>query len=247
MVKRGMNIEEFCSYFSKLDDEEIGKMPLNIGKLKNEKREVFKDQFDKVDKINSLKKLNGINKSDDNYIKGMELEKLVRMLFSMTGDYYTCCPNIRTSTNEIDLVSFANEKGNLISIIYGREYKTVLCECKNYSKPVGVTYVGKFSNLTYNSNINIGIMFSWKGMAGRGWNSSKGIVKKTFYLKENMKDKVYILDFNKDDFQKIIKGESFFEILKMKCGEIAMDIDFTRYFIKHPEEEGINTLITNNL
>lgn len=100
-----------------------------------------------------------------------------------------------------------------------------------------------FAYWDFNSHINIGILFSWGGIAGSGWNSSKGIVKKTYYLKERKDEKIYILDFNKVEFNRILSGDSFFDVLDEKCTEIELDIDFQRYFKSHPNETKIKKVM----
>lgn len=56
-------------------------------------------------------------------------------------------------------------------------------------------------------------------------------------LRENKQDKIYILDFNKKDFKRIIDGESLLSILNKKCEELDADISFEKYIDKHPNQD----------
>lgn len=108
-------------------------------------------------------------------------------------------------------------------------------ECKNYTKPVGVTYVGKFYSLLRTTNINCGIFFSIKGLGGKtNWDSSKGLVRKMA-----LRDNTYILDVEYLDFLAIYqKKENIFSVLERKYSSLKCDISYDSFVKKH-DLEGI--------
>lgn len=79
-------------------------------------------------------------------------------------------------------------------------------------------------------------MFSVKGIAS----SSKNLVQKTYYYRENKDSKIYIIDFAENEFDRFIAGESFLDIIEEKRNELELDVDFKKYFINHPNESDIN-------
>lgn len=229
---------QFYELLQKMKDGSIDKPEPFIGVLQDSYRDEFEKKYDYVKNINSKKNLNGKDDKEDNKIKGKALEELVQLLFVASGMNYRTYSNIHTTTNEIDVLAIVNSQYDraIIRTFYDSKYDKILCECKNYEKPVGVTYVGKFCHLTMNSNINIGIMFSVKGIAS----SSKNLVQKTYYYRENKDSKIYIIDFAENEFDRFIAGESFLDIIEEKRNELELDVDFKKYFINHPNESDIN-------
>lgn len=211
-----------------------------LGRITDNYKTAYKEAFDHFVEVNSKENLNGINKDDDNRIKGLALEDLVSLLFEATGGYYEIYRNVRNGTNEVDLLLRFSDKGNGLSQKLDNRYSKLLCECKNYNSNVKVTYVGKFCNLMQTTNCKVGIMFSCKGFSGVSWGGAKGLTKKIYLLKEHAEDKLYILEFKKEDFFDIIKGKSIFEILNDKCMELELGIDeISKYITEHPNEKSI--------
>lgn len=110
----------------------------------------------------------------------------------------------------------------------------VLCECKNYSKNLGVTYVGKFAYLLRLSDFKIGIIFTLKGLTGQSkWRDSKGLIRK-IALKEGL----YILDFTIEDYKRIKEnGAIFLDMVESKYFALKNDIEYDSFIIKHEAEE----------
>lgn len=83
----------------------------------------------------------------DNQKKGELLEKLASSLFN--NDLFCVRRNCRTSTNEIDILIDWSEKARLLGLNSAYPFlgELILCECKNYKKSIGVTYIGKFASL----------------------------------------------------------------------------------------------------
>lgn len=164
--------------------------------------------------------------------KGKVLENLTAALFN--ADCFCVRQNCRTSTNEVDLLVEWSEKSRMscLNLVYPYLGERILCECKNYNKPVGVTYIGKFASLLAVSRTNIGIMVSWEGVTGKKWSDGCGLIKK-FALAE--KREIIVVD--KCDLGKIRDGkENILNIIQKKHLELMTDIDYQRYIQQHEAE-----------
>ncbi|MTK20815.1 acetylglutamate semialdehyde dehydrogenase [Turicibacter sanguinis] len=184
-----------------------------------------------------LKEFEESNESKDSS-KGKKLENLVRFIFDNI-DVFEVYSNIYTSTNEIDHLVALSEFGQILARdgLFDIKGNYLLCECKNYTGTIDVTWVGKFCNLVSDQPARIGILFSHKGFRGKGnWDSAKGLVKKFYYRKENYSDKMYIIDFNLNEFKRLGAGESFINIIKEKVQSIETDTDFEKYLTRHPAQ-----------
>ena len=169
--------------------------------------------------------------------KGKKLEELTYILFNKSVEnVFDVYRNCKTSTNEIDLMIRWTEKARLAGInsafpCFGESF---LCECKNYKGPVDVTYVGKFGHLMTISNVDFGIMVSWKGISGKTkWDAAKGLIKK-FAVHENK----YIVVIDKDDIFEICeKKKSIFSLIYDKYMALKLEIDYSTYLKKHGAED----------
>lgn len=169
--------------------------------------------------------------------KGALLEKLTHILFHEGYHQLLACrKNIHTSTNEIDLqiewTLIAHREG------FPRAFDwlgdSFICECKNYSVKVGVTYVGKFYSLLSVTRTKLGIMIAWEGVTGKGkWSDSQGLIKK-IALREN----VYIIVIDKNDLYRIYNEETnIFALIRDKYMCLKTDIDYGKYIESHPAEQ----------
>ena len=204
----------------------------------------FVEMYNQCEDINGVTEYKGLSQAKTTRKKGQILELLLKSMIAYTGDIFESYENLGTSTNEIDLYLRVREKykvflGNVID----QRYKNIICECKNYQDQVGVTYIGKFYSLISISHKNVAILVSWKGIGGEGWNDGVGLVKKIYMLHEKKEDKIYIIDFNKKDFQRIINGESLLSILDKKCEELENDISFAQYIDRHPHQNEFESKI----
>lgn len=235
MNDKGLTIEEIVEMINcSSKDLECFK---GLGRICPDKKERYEKAYNHFICVNSKQKLNGKNKDEDNKIKGRALEELVSLLFESTGEFFEVYRNVRNGSNEVDLFVEFSRKGKTLSGIVGNKFANIVCECKNHNKPVDVTYVGKFYSLLQSTNEKIGIMFSFDGMSGKSWGGAKGLTKKLFLLRESEENKIYILDFNKDDFKMILNGECIFDILERKCKSLKMGVDdIAKYIVKHPNE-----------
>lgn len=167
--------------------------------------------------------------------KGDILEGLACCLMYSGSNLFSVYRNCHTSTNEIDLLLRITEKGRYV---LPKQYgflgdNDILCECKNYSNKLGVTYIGKFYSLLKLSGCKIGILFTVSGLTGRNkWLDGLGLVKKIA-----LKDNLFILDFTKEDYEKINKGERlFWDLLEEKYMNLLHDIDISQFAAHHESE-----------
>lgn len=164
--------------------------------------------------------------------KGKLLENLTRYLL-LQSSLYSVKSNLRNNTNEIDLLLQLNDFGDEVKDILPEcMHDDIVMECKNYDKNIGVTWVGKFASLLDSQRANLGVIFSYNGLAGRNeWDSSKGLVKK-IYLRKN----VAILNFYLHDFELIINGTTFPEIIQARYNELKYHTNIDEFITKHPAE-----------
>ena len=216
LAESGVDISTFLDYCV-TKDKSFLKMPDTI-------KEQFYDSFDKLkSNYNTTKE------------KGDALERLAGYLTYSEGNLFDLKNNIRTSSNEIDLFLTPSDKGK---IVFNNYYKFIgdglLCECKNYSDNLGVTYVGKFFSLLCLSGFKIGIIFTLKGVTGKHeWTDSKGLIRK-IALKEDM----YILDFTLEDYKKIKENDVLFlDMVERKYIALKNDISYAEYISQHEAEE----------
>lgn len=188
-------------------------------------QEIFKFSNEEKEKMRNI-----INKIKDNNFnttkeKGTALEELIGLLFK-SPNFFKVYHNVRTSSNEIDLVVEFLENALTCNIhkMFGLSKNKLIIECKNYSKKVDVTWVGKFMHLINTHNLETGIIFSKLSLTGikngkLTWNSASGLIKK-FYLKYSKT--VICLTF--DELESILDEKiSFSELCKNKISNIELD------------------------
>lgn len=170
--------------------------------------------------------------------KGKSLESLVSFLFK-NSLIFNIHENLRTSSNELDIVLHLNQKGQLFKRFgwITSDYSKIIGECKNYEGKVGVTYVGKFCTLVTHLSCKIGVMFSYNGMTGndKHWSDGKGLAKKIHLktLSHPSEDTIHILDFSIKDFESISSGYSLVEIINAKITALELDASYDDLLISH--------------
>lgn len=171
-------------------------------------------------------------------MKGLALEKISRYLLAVSGSIFEVSSNLRTTTNEIDVMLRLNTKGALLQSLnlLDSKFSCFIGECKNYNKKVDVTYVGKFCSLMLTNRTKLGILFSYHGVSGTGWKDACGLIRKFYLHKENEEDRYCIIDFNIKDFQAVSAGENFLDIVSRKMLALKFDTDYTAFLSKHPAE-----------
>ena len=157
---------------------------------------------------------------------------------SISGGIFCVDTNLRTSTNEIDQVISLTPKGKILlgNHIIDKRLKTFIGECKNYQKAVSVTYVGKFCSLLLTNHIKLGILFSYHGISGTGWNNGAGLIKKFYLHKERIEDRYCIIDLSIKEFESILEGKNLLQIIDEQLKSLQFDTDYSRYLSKHPAE-----------
>lgn len=231
--------------------QEIVKEPLNIFKELTSWSEEDRKEFSGL-----LEKLKSPfdKKVETTKEKGDRLEQLVSFLIRKSY-FFEVYQNVRTGTNEIGEVITLSEAGRqaLHTFHISRDIleintDIVLGECKNYNSTLGVTYVGKFYSLLISTDVSFGIIFTQKGLTGHEneFRDAYGLVKVLRIIEKyrNKRDLV-ILTFTIEDYEKIAKGQSFFELIKAKKLELRLASDFDCFLkeYQHDNSERIKRII----
>ena len=176
--------------------------------------------------------------------KGDALEELVGYLLQISGNIFKVVRNVRTSTNEIDQIIQLTETGKAL-LKYGllpERFELFLGECKNYNKAVGVTYIGKFYSLLQTTQITTGILFSYHGVTGAAWQNGSGLIKKIYLQREQEPFRVAIIEFSVTDFQNILQGKNFIQIIEDKLNSLRFDTSVAKFISSHPAESQLGSL-----
>ncbi|MCT6925268.1 acetylglutamate semialdehyde dehydrogenase [Metasolibacillus sp.] len=212
--------------------EEEGEDVLDSLKFSSEDSKMYSNLLDVFIKTNS-------STNTSTATKGKALENLVEFIFEKSN-IFTINKNVRTSTNEIDLLVKLNKPGiDFMKAGYISLDNYLLCECKNYNKTIGVTWTGKFYSLLKTSKKKIGIIFSYHGLSGKSWSGSSGLVRKINLLSDNT---CKILSFSLPDFKLLEQGYSFASIIERKIE--ALDNDTALNDITSHELEANNPFIS---
>lgn len=188
--------------------------------------------------------------------KGDRLERLVEFIIKKSY-FFEVYKNVHTETNEIDEVIVLSNRGkqalkrfNLSRDLISIDKNIFLGECKNYESNLNVTYVGKFYSLMTVTGISFGIIFTQKGLTGESesYKDAYGLVKvlRMVEKSKNEGQEFYILSFTLEDYEKLLQGTTFFELVKAKKLEMQLASDYHN-FIKdnqHEAENKIKEIIT---
>ena len=109
-----------------------------------------------------------------------------------------------------------------------------ICECKNYSSAVSVTYVGKFFSLLRLARVQLGIMIAWEGVTGRNrWSDAEGLIRKIA-----LSEHIFIVTVDQNDLQRIFEQQTnIFSLINDKYHALQHDIDYSKYIQRHPAED----------
>lgn len=211
-----------------------------LTRLTDEELEEYRTLLDRFEYINKNR-----NQMKNNKLEiGDILEEIVTFIFEKSS-IFEVVENIRTPNNEIDQIVTLNSKGNFLKshgyIDIKGDY--LISECKNYNKTIGVTWVGKLFSLLNYTNTRLGILFSYHGLSGKGWNSATGLTKKLFLSKERAEDKIYIIDINMEHFRMILHGENFLDILKKEMLTLSTDTNIKEHIVNHELQMQIKSYI----
>lgn len=217
LLSDGISVHDYISYITTKKLDQLINLPLSsIHELRH-----------KVELINK--------ETRTTKEKGDLLENIACLILATEFSIFDIARNIRTSTNEIDLLITWSAKSKMVNLnnVYNFLGDEFLCECKNYSKKIDVTYIGKFYSLLKTSGMKFGVLFSVFGITGSKWDNGVGLIKKIA-----LKDDIYIIDFNLNDVKKIIlNNDNFFSIVENKYLSLKADIDYSNC-ISHHENEG---------
>ena len=186
--------------------------------------------------------------------KGDRLESLVEFIIQKTY-FFEIYKNVHTETNEIDEVIILSDRGkqaiqsfNLSRDLIPIEPDLFLGECKNYKSNLGVTYVGKFYSLLSVTGIPFGIVFTQKGLTGdsEGYKDAYGITKVLRMVESSKGKDFFIITFAMEDYERMLEGTTFFDLVKAKKMEIQLASDYTKFLAdnKHEAEEQVKTILS---
>lgn len=137
-----------------------------------------------IDKLKAFQ--NGDLKVKDTTEQGNLLEDTILSIIEHIN-IFKCIANEKTSSNEVDLSVKISRSGEILLEKYPylvpewfpRYFRV---ECKNYTKPLEITYVNKFHSLLESQGIHkLGFMVTYYGLTGeksKGWYASNGLIKK---------------------------------------------------------------------
>lgn len=216
MQKMGIRIDEFIDY-GLAEDRSFLSMSADT-------KSKFDEYFDGL-----LKKYRTAKE------KGNILENLASCLMFSEKNVFSLMRNARTSSNEIDLLVTLSDRGKVVvPKLYSFLGEKFLCECKNYNRTLGVTYVGKFYSLLKASDSKVGILFTIKGVTGKGdWKDSKAFIHKVA-----LKEDISILVFELNDYKRIKEDNILFlDLVEEKYQSLMNDISYDQYIAAHDLEE----------
>lgn len=182
--------------------------------------------------------------------KGDRLENLVSFIIKKSY-FFDIYRNVHTGTNEIDEVITLSSAGKQALSTYGisRDLLEInsdiaLGECKNHNSKLDVTYVGKFYSLLISTDVPFGIIFTQKGLSGNEneYHDSHGLVKVLRLIeKYQNRRELIIITFTLDDYEKLEKGISFYELVRTKKIALQLSSDYD-YFIKEYYHDGAESV-----
>jgi hypothetical protein len=110
-----------------------------------------------------ISQLRLVEEAETRKAKGVELERLMQVLFSSVEGFRVRDTNVRTQTEEIDLVL----DNKCLHHPWDRESPILLVECKNWSKPSGKNDIVVFQTKVKNrrGRCTVGFFIAWKGFA----------------------------------------------------------------------------------
>ncbi len=185
---------------------------------------------------------------------GDRLEKLVEFIIQKTY-FFEIYRNVHTETNEIDEVITLSNRGKQAIQSFGLSRDLIpidqdlfLGECKNYKSNLGVTYVGKFYSLLSVTGVSFGVVFTQKGLTGNpeGYKDAYGLTKVLRMVESSKGKDFYILTFTMEDYEKMLEGITFFELVKAKKMAMQLASDYTTFLAenKHEAEEQIKSILS---
>lgn len=252
MIKRGLSPRELINIEEDFDAEVAkGNIIKKVNKFKelikwsDEQLEEYRELYNDFISINRKTKDNEETQKQ----KGDRLENLVNFIFN-NSFFLNVYPNKRTSINEIDQFITISDYGlqaihelNFSRELLGLDEDHFICECKNYKGNIPATWVGKFNTLLNTcGETRLGIIFSYYGLTGEenNWYDAHGLTKVVYRISKE-DSKTFILDFNKNDFKKLLDKEiNIFDIIKAKKKALISGVKSFKFL--EEDHEGIKKM-----
>lgn len=171
--------------------------------------------------------------------KGYLLEEIAACLLGIRK-IFKINERVLCSSNEIDLLMQPNTNNALYQRLLPEFFRSdFLVECKNHSKKIDVTLVGKFYSLIKYKKASFGIMFTNKPLKGVGeWDSAIGLTKKL-----SLASNTIIINITLNEIKDVLESDTIFiEILKKKVDKIIYHTEFKSDVSKHPAEDKMETV-----
>lgn len=155
-----------------------------------------------------------------NESKGKSLERLASWLCDGTPSLRSKYRNLITRSSEIDIVVEYDDSAGRIALFHelGRY---CLVECKNWSKPVGVSPVRDFMGKLDKCKVRLGLIFSKNGVTGvdSGADALREIQSRFD------RDGVYVLVFSLEDLKTVADSAGFVRLLDEKADALRFDAE----------------------
>jgi hypothetical protein len=148
--------------------------------------------------------------------QGNNLESLAEyLLLCMPG----CSVNKRkrSYSNEYDIVCSMEGYEIDFRSEFGRYF---ICECKDCKNSANVTTILKFCRILDSFKAKFGIIFSTKGISGKG--KDRNAEREIYKMYQDRG--VIIIVVDEDDIQKILDGSNFITMLKEKYEKVRLDL-----------------------
>lgn len=153
--------------------------------------------------------------SNEKQKKGKSLELLAKYLIE-SCDGLNVKMNQQTRFGEIDLIISNKSSSHSFLSNFGDFF---ICECKNWSKKVGIQPIQSFRLRMENFETKLGLYFSKNGVTGSASSAAKNQIYDLY-----TKQKYYLIVITLSDLEKISKGEDFIAILEDKSRHIRFQI-----------------------
>jgi hypothetical protein len=95
-----------------------------------------------------------------------------------------------------------------------------VCECKDWKKPANFTTFAKLARVLESTRSRFGILFSSKGLSGKG--KTKDAEREQLKVYSQLGMSIVVVD--EKDLDRIQKGENFLSMLRSKYETIRLDL-----------------------
>lgn len=151
---------------------------------------------------------------------GKPMERLAQYLFQLIPG---CRAFMRKLTYETDFDVWCQFDGVMADFRKEVGHYCIV-ECKNWNKTVGFSEVAKFALVLISANCKFGVIFSRKGISsGSGFEDAARAVLKLY-----QNAGVVVVSINENHLSRVVKGESFIEILRQEYEKVRFDLSSTK-------------------